>query len=83
MSQHTSRRALAWLRRCVRGGSIPACAENEIAGLGPQYGGEKKRVMASLTLMRPPVVKRQTTPMSGFFAFFRFFSGASSLGNMS
>jgi hypothetical protein len=29
-----------------------------------------------LTLMRPPVVKRQTTPMSGFFAFFRFFSGA-------
>src|SRR5712691_6822019 len=29
-----------------------------------------------LTLMRPPVVKRQTTPRSGFFAFFRFFSGA-------
>jgi hypothetical protein len=35
------------------------------------------------TLMRPLVVKRQITPMSGFFAFFRFFLALSSLGNVS
>src|SRR5215470_796905 len=31
------------------------------------------------TLMRTPVVKRHTTPESGFFAFFRRSSGAVSL----
>jgi hypothetical protein len=36
------------------------------------------------TLMRSPVVKRQTTPVSGFFSFFSaFFRPALSLGNMS
>jgi len=34
-------------------------------------------------LMRPLVVKRQITPISGFFAFFRFFLALSSLGNVS
>jgi hypothetical protein len=29
---------------------------------------------AGLTLMRTPVVKRQTLPMSGFLAFFRSFN---------
>ena len=37
-----------------------------------------------LTLMRPPVVKRQTTPVSGFFPFFPLFSADPlSLGTMS
>ena len=45
--------------------------------------GRTSLPVLDLTLMRPPVVKRQTTPMSGFFAFFRFFLVPSSLGHVS
>jgi hypothetical protein len=50
---------------------------------GEQPGDAYGLAKLGLTLMRPLVVKGQTIPISGFFAFFRFFLAPSSLGNVS
>ena len=47
----------------IWGGMLPM-------GWGPVKPG--REVCLSRTLMRPPVVKRQTSPRSGFLAFFRW-----------
>jgi hypothetical protein len=43
----------------------------EVAALGASSRQERLDIPRR-TLMRTPLVKRQTTPMSGFFLFFRF-----------
>ena len=73
--------------KCEAGG--PEVGVEELHTLLKHRGGTGRSSgspsqVARLTLMRTPVVKGQTTPVSGFLPFFpRFSAEPLSLGNMS